>query len=221
MKRKVIITQDGSSSITMEDWGESYHSVHGAVQEAKHVYLDNGLAHFKDACSIDILEMGLGTGLNAFLTYLQAKKWNLKVNYSAIEGFPISLQERALLNYEQFSDQKQDKSVFDLLHSSPWNATTLLSEAFTLTKWHNTFEQQQIGTQKYDLIYFDVFGYPYQPELWSQQIFDKMYQGLKPNGILTTYACRGVIKRTMQTAGFKVTKVPGPPGKREMIVAFK
>ncbi|MHC5354141.1 tRNA (5-methylaminomethyl-2-thiouridine)(34)-methyltransferase MnmD [Myroides sp. LJL115] len=221
MKRTVIITQDGSSSISLNDWGESYHSVHGAVQEAKHVYLDNGLHHFKDQKDIAILEMGFGTGLNTFLTYLKAKEWGNTIAYSSIEGFPISTEELRALNYRQIPSVEEDQRIFDLLHQCKWDTKEQISSFFSLLKMHNTFEEQVLEANTFDLIYFDVFGYPYQPELWSQAIFEKMFQSLKPGGILTTYACRGVIKRNMQNVGFRVEKVAGPPGKREMIVAYK
>lgn len=221
MQRTVIITEDGSSSISLNDWGESYHSVHGAVQEAKHVYLDNGLQHFKEQKDIAILEMGFGTGLNTFLTYLQAKEWGNTISYSSIEAFPVSKEELAALNYREIPSEQLDQQIFDLLHQCAWDSKEQISSFFSLFKMHNTFEKQELQANSYDLIYFDVFGYPYQPELWSEAIFQKMFQSLKPGGILTTYACRGIIKRNMQSAGFKVKKVAGPPGKREMIVAYK
>ncbi|MHC5202408.1 tRNA (5-methylaminomethyl-2-thiouridine)(34)-methyltransferase MnmC2 [Myroides sp. LJL119] len=221
MERKVIITQDGSSSIEIQGWGESYHSVYGAVQEANHVYIQNGLDHLLDKTDITLLEMGFGTGLNAFLTYLDSKQKKQNITYHAIEAFPLNKQELEALNYKELSDKESDHLIFDKMHDSKWSELITIDSHFKLLKMHNTFEQQVLEDQVYDLIYFDVFGYPYQPELWSVEIFKKMYDSLKPGGILTTYACRGVIKRNMMQVGFLVKKFAGPPGKREMIVAFK
>lgn len=221
MQRKIIITQDGSSSISMEEWGESYHSVYGAVQEAKHVYLQNGLDRLKGKQNISILEMGFGTGLNTFLTYLQSKQDKQNITYHSIEAFPLNQKEVEVLNYTDLSEDISDKQAFDYLHQGPWLQEYMVSDHFKLLKMHNTFEDQELAPEFYDLIYFDAFGYPYQPELWSQDIFEKMYLCIKPGGVLATYACRGVIKRNMQGAGFTVKTYPGPPGKREIIVAFK
>ncbi|MEC4113601.1 tRNA (5-methylaminomethyl-2-thiouridine)(34)-methyltransferase MnmD [Myroides pelagicus] len=218
MKRKVIKTEDGSSSIQIEEWGETYHSVYGAVQEAKHVYIQNGLDLVNHLNSIVVLEMGFGTGLNAYLTYLAAMDKQLAITYHAIEAYPVSEEELKALNYSEINGED---AAFLRLHHSPWNELVKLNECFSLYKMLNTFEEQVVEKESYDLIYFDVFGYPFQPDLWSEEIFKKMYDALKVGGILTTYACRGVINRTMKTVGFEVKKVAGPPGKREMVIAYK
>lgn len=220
LNRKIITTSDGSSSIEIEEWGETYHSVHGAVQEAKHVYIKNGLEKISQS-KIKILEMGFGTGLNAFLTVLEAKKTQKEIEYHSVEGFPLTIEEVKGLNYVALAENEEEKQIFNQLHSSAWNEPQSLTRQFVLHKILSTFENVDLQENYFDLIYFDVFGYPYQPDLWSVDVFDKMYKTLKEGGILTTYACRGAIKRAMKSAGFTVEVCPGPPGKREMTIAYK
>lgn len=217
MERKIITTSDGSTSIELVDWGECYHSKHGAIQEAYHVFIQNGLL-LKPEESIAILEIGFGTGLNAFITLLESQKTNQNVDYVGVEAYPISVAEVLDMNYwAQLNAPKQD---FLELHELPWNQCHTVKEHFQLTKRQQFFHEIE-DQDCYDLIYFDAFGFPFQPELWSVAIFKKMFQALKNNGILVTYAARGVVKRAMQEVGFQVSKLPGPPGKREMMVAYK
>ncbi len=219
MKRTVITTSDGSSTLKVEDWGETYHSVHGAIQEALHVYIKNGYERInKEECRV--LEMGFGTGLNALLTFINAKSLGRKVVYHGIEGFPLNNGEVEGLNYTSDGDMYEFEEVFESLHSLEWEREIGLTEFFSLKKVESKFESLYLN-QEYDLIYFDVFGYPYQPELWSEAIFEKMYAALNENGLLVTYACRGVIKSAMKKVGFEIEVCPGPPGKREMLLAWK
>lgn len=204
----------------MEDMDETYHSVHGAVQEANHVYLKEGFFQVPKR-QFSILEMGFGTGLNALLTALQAEKNQLTIQYHAVEGFPLTTEEIQLLNYSAQLDHPNAVRDFESIHQIDWEVETPINSCFSLKKIRSLFEELQLLPETYDLIYFDAFGYPYQPELWSAEIFSKMYDSLKPNGILVTYACRGVIKQNMRTAGFKVARLTGPPGKRQMIRAHK
>ena len=198
---------------------ENYHSRYGAIQEAYHVFIKNGLA-LKQGQPIAILEIGFGTGLNSFITYLESVKTGQEIDYTGVEAYPVELDEAAQLNYvnQLAADDKQD--IFTLMHSAPWGVKIQLSADFKLTKRKQFFQEIE-DKDAYDLIYFDAFGYPSQPELWSEEIFQKMYDALKKDSVLVTYACRTVIKKAMITAGFSVKKVPGPPGKREMLVAFK
>lgn len=220
VKRKLITTADGSSTIQIEEWGETYHSIHGAVQEAEHVYIKNGLGRLKDN-NLKILEMGFGTGLNAFLTALAAEKFQKTIEYHSVEGFPLLTEEIRGLNYSTFAKTDEDKLIFEALHTSLWNTKSLITQKFTLNKIQSMFEEVNLEDNYFDLIYFDAFGYRYQPDLWSVKIFKKMYTALKKGGILTTYACRNPIKKAMGETGFSVEVCPGPPGKREMIVAHK
>jgi tRNA U34 5-methylaminomethyl-2-thiouridine-forming methyltransferase MnmC len=219
MRREIITTSDGSTTIHLPDWDENYHSKHGAIQEAKHVFIENGLSLFKDK-SIAILEIGFGTGLNAFITFLESKKLNIVADYVGVEAYPVSAAEILSMNYVNELDAKSDSKIFEQMHTSNWEEKTAISDTFFLTKRKQFFADIEDVAQ-FDLIYFDAFGYRVQPELWSTEIFQKMYNALKPNGVLVTYAARGVVKRSMIEVGFTVEKLPGPPGKREMFRATK
>lgn len=219
MKREVIQTRDGSTTIHIEGWDECYHSRFGAIQEAKHVFIKNGLSLFEND-KISILEIGFGTGLNAFITFLEAKKSNLIIDYVGVEAYPISADELASMNYVEELNADKERSVFEKMHESKWEERIPLRDDFSLTKRKQVFESIT-DLDKFDLIYFDAFGYNVQPELWSTAIFDKMFKALKPKGILVTYAARGVVKRSMKEVGFRVEKLAGPPGKREMFRAIK
>lgn len=216
MKREIIQTQDGSTTIHLPEWNESYHSKHGAIQEAYHVFIKNGLSLFEGQ-PISILEIGFGTGLNAFITYLEAK--NQSVDYVGVEAYPVALEEALQMNYAKEIDSTESP-VFELLHQTEWEEKQTISENFALTK-RKQFFQYINDSKAYDLIYFDAFGFRVQPELWSEAIFEAMYKALKTNGVLVTYACRTSIKNAMLSAGFSVEKLPGAPGKREMLRATK
>ena len=219
MKREIIITDDGSTTIRIPDWDENYHSTHGAIQEAKHVFIKNGLDIFKNQDSISILEIGFGTGLNAFITFLETVNKE-KVNYVGVEAYPISREEIAQMNYVTELQATQYQVVFDKMHACDWESQQKITDNFTLTK-RKQFFQDIADKEQYDLIYFDAFGFPLQPELWSEAIFKKMYDALLPKGTLVTYACRSSIKNAMLTVGFSIEKLPGAPGKREMLRATK
>ena len=219
MKREILQTLDGSTTIHLPDWNESYHSKHGAIQEAYHVFIQNGLNTFNGQ-PVSILEMGFGTGLNAFITFLESKKSNQKIDYHGIEAYPISTNEISQMNYVSELNATSETTIFDLIHECDWQTTIEISYLFTLTKRQQFFEQIE-DEDKFDLIYFDAFGYRVQTELWSTEIFRKMYKALKSNGTLVTYAARGVVKRSLIEVGFTVEKLPGPPGKREMFRAKK
>ena len=219
MKRNIIKTLDGSTTIQLQDWNECYHSKHGAIQEAKHVFIKNGLSLFQNK-TISILEIGFGTGLNAFITFLEAPKLNLNIDYVGVEAFPVSPDEILAMNYIDELEASDKDLIFKTMHSCIWEQKNRLSNIFSLTKRKQFFEEIN-DVEQYDLIYFDAFGYRVQPELWSTEIFRSMYTSLKPNGTLVTYAARGVVKRSMIEVGFAVEKLLGPPGKREMFRATK
>lgn len=219
MKREIIRTADGSTTIRLADWDEHYHSKYGAIQEAQHVFIKNGLALFSNR-DLSILEIGFGTGLNALITFLEARKLALHIDYVGVEAYPVLAEEVAGMNYVEELQAREYAAVFNKMHESAWELAVPLSSDFTLTKREQFFDAID-DIAAYDLIYFDAFGYRVQPELWSTDIFRKMYAALKPNGILVTYAARGVVKRSMIEVGFKVEKLAGPPGKREMFRATK
>ncbi len=219
MEREILHTKDGSTTIHIKDWEECYHSKFGAIQEAQHVFIKNGLSLYKDK-PISILEIGFGTGLNAFITFLEAKKLGLDINYVGVEGYPISQEEVGNMNYVSELKAESHAAIFEKMHNCPWEVKTNLESDFILTKRKQFFHEINY-IESFDLIYFDAFGYRVQPELWNLEIFKIMFNALKKNGILVTYAARSIIKRNMIEAGFTVEKLQGPPGKREMFRASK
>ena len=219
MKREIITTSDGSTTIHIPEWDEQYHSKHGAIQEAYHVFIKHGLNLFENQ-KINILEIGFGTGLNSFITFIEAQKLNLKVDYIGVEKFPISDEECKQLNYVSELKSDKDADIFEKMHSSSWNEKHVLSKDFSLTKRNQDFNDID-DKEVFDLIYFDAFGARVQPELWTVTIFQKMFDALKSGGVLVTYSAKGSVRRAMIEVGFKVEKLPGPPGKREMLRAQK
>lgn len=219
MKREIIITSDGSTTIHLPEWNEQYHSKHGAIQEAYHVFIKNGLRAFNNG-KITILEIGFGTGLNSFITYLEAQKANLIIDYVGVEAYPLKGEEIEKLNYVDELGVKAFAEDFSLMHSLSWNVKHDLNESFSLTKREQFFDKIE-DEDTFNLIYFDAFGARVQPDLWTVEIFQKMYNALKSNGILVTYSAKGSVRRAMQEVGFEVERLPGPPGKREMLRATK
>ena len=228
MKREILTTQDGSTTIHLPDWDESYHSKHGAIQEAYHVFIKSGFSlftepdrkSFSEGKSISILEIGFGTGLNAFITYLEAQKNNQDINYVGVEAYPIAVDEALQMNYVSQLDATDESLIFNKMHTTVWEEKQTLSSTFSLTK-RKQFFQDIDDVNAFDLIYFDAFGFRVQPELWSLEVFQKMFQAMKSGGVLVTYACRSSIKKAMLESGFTVEKLPGAPGKREMLRAIK
>lgn len=216
MKRTLIVTDDGSNSLFIEEMGETYHSRHGAVQESLHVYIKNGLS-FVEKEEIAILEFGFGTGLNALLTQEYAQEKQVNIQYETIEAYPLQKDEYELLNY---NDLVKSSVPFIRFHEIPWNVKESLTERFSILKHHTTIESFTTE-KKFDIIYFDVFGYDYQPELWSEEILNKAHRFLNPNGLFVTYACKGIVNKSLKSLGFEIHKLAGPPGKREMTLAVK
>ena len=219
MERKVIITADGSSTIYLPEWDEQYHSIHGAIQEAKHVFIKSGLSLFFNK-KVSILEIGFGTGLNSFITFLEASKLNLIIDYVGVEAYPVSEEEIEKLNYVSELKAEEFSTVFSEMHQLEWEIKNEISSKFSLTKRKQFFNEIQ-GQNKFNLIYFDAFGAQFQPELWTEDIFKLMYLALKKGGVLVTYCAKGSVRRAMQSVGFFVERLEGPPGKREMLRATK
>ncbi|WP_130734670.1 tRNA (5-methylaminomethyl-2-thiouridine)(34)-methyltransferase MnmD [Flavobacterium sp. J27] len=220
MKREIIITNDGSTSIHLPEWNESYHSKHGAIQEAKHVFIKQGLDLFSNKKQVAILEIGFGTGLNALITLLEAEQYQQHIQYTGIEAYPVALSEIEQLNYTKQLEAIEKQELFLTMHQSEWEQEIRLSNYFSITKREQFFDQIE-DENKFNLIYFDAFGFRVQPELWSEAIFQKMYHALQSGGVLVTYACRTSIKNAMKACGFVEEKLPGAPGKREMLRATK
>ncbi|QDO93928.1 tRNA (5-methylaminomethyl-2-thiouridine)(34)-methyltransferase MnmD [Formosa sediminum] len=224
MERKFITTADGSSTIYLPDLDETYHSRHGAVQEALHVFITSGLQYslqqHPDCEERAILEIGFGTGLNAFLTCLEAESLLCKINYFGVEAYPITTSDLNQINYAQTIKDGRFVSIFNALHTCSWDVKQAITSSFFLTKQQKSFKDiEDVG--KYDIIYFDAFGPRKQPELWGESIFSIMYNALKSGGVLVTYCAQGNARRAMQAVGFNVARIPGPPGKREMLRAIK
>ncbi len=219
MQRKIITTSDGSKTIHIVDWDEQYHSKHGAIQEAYHVFIKSGLALFEDT-SVAVLEIGFGTGLNCLITLIEAQKRKLSIAYTGVEAYPVTPEELQELNY--ISELKADafEPQFQKMHTCTWNDSIALADNFSLRKQQKDFMQID-DIAAFNLIYFDAFGARVQPELWTEIIFEKMFAALKPNGVLVTYAAKGSVRRAMLAVGFEVERLPGPPGKREMLRATK
>lgn len=221
MERTFITTADGSLTIHLPEWDEHYHSKHGAIQEALHVFIAMGLKPFVSKPyqnPLSILEIGFGTGLNALLSLEFAKEYDLQIAYTGIEAYPLPETLIKQLNYTQ--QIGIDSKEFLQLHASAWEQASNIHPNFELTKMERRFEEIDF-TNRFDLIYFDAFGARVQPELWTEPIFNKMIHALKPKGVLVTYAAKGSVRRAMQTVGFEVERLPGPPGKREMLRATK
>lgn len=220
MKREIVITKDGSHTIAIPEMAVTYHSIHGAIQESMHVFIKEGLHYVINQSTnqpIHIFEMGFGTGLNTFLTAIEAEKNNIQVHYTATEQFPLSVDEASSLNYV---DVLHHQNLFQHLHDSPWNEEVIINKHFTIYKIHNSLINLSTN-QLFKIIYYDAFAPSAQPELWTKEIFEKLFAMLEPNGVLVTYCSKGDVRRNMIAAGFTVKKLPGPLGKREMLRATK
>ena len=216
---KLEQTADGSFTLYVPELDEHYHSVKGALTESQHIFIDMGLKH-SQATNPYILEIGLGTGLNCFLTYLTSKETGQAIHYTGIERFPLSEEVIDQLDYATLIG-KGEKEIYQAIHQAAWNKEVLLSPHFSLHKIEGDFTQYSF-LGKYDLIYFDAFAPEKQPEMWEQPLFDMLYELLNPGGILTTYCAKGVVRRMLQAAGFTVERLAGPPGgKREILRATK
>jgi tRNA U34 5-methylaminomethyl-2-thiouridine-forming methyltransferase MnmC len=223
LKREIIITGDGSSTIHIPEWNEQYHSKHGALQEAKHVFINTGLIPYiknNNKTEISILEIGFGTGLNALVTWEEAAVQNTSVKYIGVEAYPLASEEVEKLNFVEVLKDPEAESFFKDIHASEWEEEVEITAGFNLTKQKKFFQDIE-DHELYDLVYFDAFGARVQPELWSVEIFKKMFNALKSNGVLVTYAAKGSVRRAMLEVGFGVERLPGPPGKREMLRATK
>lgn len=215
----IFITSDGSHSVFNEPLGVSYHSRHGAIQETNHVFIDAGL-RFKAVVQqeLRILETGFGTGLNAYMTLLEARRRNLTVYYETWEAYPLGPEAWAQLNYPALLEPEASESLFETMHQCPWSEPRAITEGFTLLKHQGSFHEIQ-HQQQFDLIYFDAFAPDAQPDLWTPELLQRMFHALKPEGALVTYCAKGYVKRNLKQVGFEVETLPGPPHKREMIRA--
>jgi tRNA U34 5-methylaminomethyl-2-thiouridine-forming methyltransferase MnmC len=218
MEPVAVITKDGSHTLYSAEVDEHYHSLNGAISESMHVFIDAGFkATVKE--QLNILEMGFGTGLNAFLTLLEVQASHKEVHYTGLEKYPLNDTIIGSLNYTS-KYSVRDNEHFHLLHKVPWNISAEITCGFTLEKLEMDLCDFDLH-ETFDLVYFDAFSPEKQPELWSPAIFQELFKAMKPGAILTTYSSKGQVRRNMAGAGFSVEKIPGPPGKRDMIRAWK
>lgn len=219
MRTEIEMTADGSHTLFVPELNEHYHSVNGAVQESMHIFINTGLQHTTKA-ELNVFEVGFGTGLNAYLTALQAEQSYRKIHYTSIEAYPVDVALANQLNYpSQFGENYE---LFAKLHTVSWNREEQVTENFLLKKIEADFTNFDFTTiANIDLVYFDAFAPDKQNDMWSLELFDKLYAIMNTEAILVTYCAKGVIRRMMQQAGFVVERLSGPPGKREMLRATK
>ena len=219
MAIQLKITGDGSHTLYNEELDETYHSTHGALQESLHVFIKHGL-HFSEQKNIalNILEVGFGTGLNAYLTILH-KFPSTQIKYVSLETNFLKEEILESLNYTAQADEKQ-KQIFRQIHQAPINTLTEITNEVKLLKLYSSL-QEFSSSEVFDLIYYDAFGPRVQPEMWTEEIMLKVFKLLKPGGFLVTYCSQGQFKRNLKAAGFLIEELPGPPGKRQMTRAFK
>ena len=221
MKREFLTTGDGSLTLYLPDWNEHYHSKHGAINEARHVFIQAGLRYFLEHSylrEVALLEIGFGTGLNALLTQEFAEANKITIQYTGVEAYPLALDEVSQLNYPELLQITPHD--FLKLHETLWETSFEISKHFILKKRKQFFSEIK-DKAAFNIIYFDAFGARVQPELWTETIFEKMFTALTDEGILVTYAANSSARRAMQQVGFTVEKLAGPPGKREMLRALK
>ncbi len=224
MERHIQLTEDGSHTIGLSGTKVTYHSTHGALQESMHIFIQAGLRPLlQQYDNLRIFEMGLGTGLNALLTLQEAIASKQQVYYETVEPYPLSAAEVQALNYDSLVNMPAAGCTLAALHQAPWEQETLLHPLFTLYKRQLSLEQYLLiqVPSPYHLVYFDAFAPEIQPALWSPAVFEQLAARMCTGGVLVTYCSKGVVRRAMQSAGFQVTKQPGPPGKREIVVSRK
>jgi len=222
MALEIFKTEDGSDSIYNPALAEVYHSKHGAINESIHVFIKAGLEYLSDRFkTIKILEVGFGTGLNALLTIEYSYFNKIAVEYFTLEPFPINKEVYSKLNYPDLCKIPDTQGLFNKLHQSAWKEKISINKNFLFIKSTKGIEEEELNSDNHHLVYFDAFAMDIQPEMWSQKIFDKIYQSMVRNGVLVTYAAKGQIRRNLQAVGFRVERIPGPKGKREMLRATK
>ena len=220
MKKQIVKTRDGSNTIFVPEFDETYHSKHGAIQESLHVFVSSGLKFKTELNEINVLEVGFGTGLNALLTFIHSEETNKNIKYTSLEAFPLKWNLVSKLNYIDIKFNGKYFAKYKKMHTCCWESFYVLSPNFMLRK-HNMKLQNVLFENEFDVIYFDAFAPRVQPELWTERIFTSMYMALKPGGVLVTYCAKGSVKRTLIRAGFDLQSIPGPPGKREMSRGIK
>ena len=219
---ELVTSGDGSHTLFVPKLNEHYHSTHGAIQESRHIFIEAGFLKAMERWDeINLLEVGFGTGLNALLTGLQTIHHKLMVNYTAIEAYPLMQNIFSLLNYDHLLPEPEALLLYHQICYSGWNQPVALTSKFTLTKVKCMLQDFTFDQGSYNLVYFDAFSPDVQPELWTEDIFKNLYNNMSNGGLLITYSCKGIVKRALKSAGFSIEKLPGPPGKREILRAIK
>ena len=223
---RIITTEDGSHSLYREDLKETYHSFHGARQESMHVFIQMGLSYFLEKYyqddrlntdqPIKVLEIGFGTGLNAYLAALFSRQHQVGIHFETLETIPLPADIYKELNYAT----GEDKELFEQLHDCEWGRYQNITDSFTLLK-HNSPLQTFSADKTFDVVFFDAFAPSKQPELWTKEVMELVYDLTAPKGVFTTYCAKGQLKRDLDDIGFTVTTLPGAPGKKEMVRAEK
>lgn len=222
-KRQFLITEDGSHTIYIPELDETYHSIHGAIQESRYVFIEQGLKYLTEKESVGkirIFEVGFGTGLNALLSALYAEKYKITVQYESLEAYPLTSTEAQNLNYATLLKDPLSKEIFQNIHESPWEDWIDVSPYFQLYKINNNIRSYNVSGLV-DVCFFDAFAPSKQPEMWKLGILEKVYLMIKSQGIFVTYCAKGQLKRDLISIGFEVETLPGPPGKMEMVRATK
>jgi len=222
MEKILRLTSDGSHTIEVPEMDVTYHSIHGAIQESMHVFINAGLQPLLHRFeTIRIFEMGFGTGLNALLSLQQSVKHKQKIFYYAIELFPLQSNEYSFLNYPAQLYDDSLHAYFNLMHECDWEKDIAIHPLFVLYKTNQSLLKLSTAESSFNLIFFDAFAPTAQPELWTQDVFEKIFHLLSNEGVLVTYCSKGDVRRAMMATGFKIEKLQGPPRKREMLRATK
>lgn len=223
MDVEIIQTRDGSYSLFNSQINETYHSIHGALQESRHVFIEHGLHYLQNKFGLKalaIFEVGFGTGLNALLAAEFAEKHGIQIDYCAIETFPLSWEMAAQLNYGRLLEWGDGTEVFKKIHFSDWETQGQITHFFSLRKVKGTIHDY-VMPQKFDCIFFDAFAPEKQPEMWTRDVLAKTTDAFNDRGVLVTYCAKGQLRRDLASLNLKVEKLPGPPGKREMTRASR
>ncbi len=221
---EIIITSDGSHSLRNTRLNETYHSIHGAVQESVHVFIKNGFVYFENQnhpAEIRILEVGFGTGLNALLTLKYALESKLQFHYTSLEAYPVEEETIRQLNYPEILAFEGAVQLFQKLHAARWTQEGSVLNNFVLKKQLARLEEVDLGEEQFDLVYFDAFAPVKQPELWEIGMLRKVEQSMKAGAVFVTYCAKGQLKRDLRSLGLQVQTLSGPPGKKEMVRALK
>lgn len=226
---RIETTGDGSQTLRHPVLQDTYHSLRGAEGESRYIFIAQGLhellarrerLRWQDGTPVPaadgvvrILEVGFGSGLNAWLTLREALDKGLRIYYETLELYPVSETVAARLDYAS-------RESFMALHRTAWDVAVPLNEAFMLKKRPCSLVDCRFDVT-FDLVYFDAFAPDTQPELWSREVFARLWDHVAPGGMLVTYSAKGTVKENLRAAGFTVKRLPGALGKRHMLRAEK